>query len=241
MHTLRIASAFAAGLLACTVLTSFAPLEWASAHAQKLTEVRKKVDRKGPAPKEAPKDRQERASFTADEDDAAVIPGIPDARVWGDSATDFARLLPTGASGPWLAISGGGSDGAYGAGVLTGWTESGTRPEFTVVTGVSIGALIAPFAFLGPRYDEEVHKNFTTIGAAVCVVVAWWMVSAGRSLSIPSRCSCCRCRRRRSGNWAATTSGQLCTIATSSRYPINGSIRGMPPGTWRFTCCRWRA
>jgi hypothetical protein len=166
LHTLRIASAFAAGLLACTVLTSFAPLEWASAHAQKLTEVRKKVDRKGPASKEAPKDRQERASFTADEDDAAVIPGIPDARVWGDSATDFARLLPTGASGPWLAISGGGSDGAYGAGVLTGWTESGTRPEFTVVTGVSIGALIAPFAFLGPRYDEEVHKNFTTIGAA---------------------------------------------------------------------------
>ena len=106
-----------------------------------------------------------RPDFTADDQALAVIPGIPDARVWGDSAADFVRLLPAG-SGPWLAISGGGSDGAFGAGVLTGWTESGTRPEFTVVTGVSIGALIAPFAFLGPRYDEEVHKNFTTIGAA---------------------------------------------------------------------------
>jgi hypothetical protein len=70
------------------------------------------------------------------------------------------------ASGPWLAISGGGSDGAYGAGVLTGWSEAGTRPEFAVVTGVSIGALIAPFAFLGPRYDEDLRKNFTAIGAA---------------------------------------------------------------------------
>ena len=85
--------------------------------------------------------------------------------MWGNSAADFVRLLPAG-SGPWLAISGGGSDALFGAGVLTGWTGSGTRPEFTVVTGVSIGALIAPFAFLGPRYDEEVHKNFTTIGAA---------------------------------------------------------------------------
>ena len=70
------------------------------------------------------------------------------------------------ASGPWLAISGGGSDGAYGGGVLAGWTQSGTRPEFAVVTGSSIGALIAPFAFLGPRYDEEIRKNFTTISAA---------------------------------------------------------------------------
>ena len=165
MHTFRIASAFAAGLLACTVLTSFAPFEWASAHAQKLTEARKKAERKTPAPKETQKEQQERTSFTVEEENAAVIPGIPDARVWGDLAADFARLLPA-ASGPWLAISGGGSDGAFGAGVLTGWTQSGTRPEFTVVTGVSIGALIAPFAFLGPRYDEEVHKNFTTIGAA---------------------------------------------------------------------------
>ena len=53
----------------------------------------------------------------------------------------------------FLAISGGGDNGAFGSGVLNGWTASGTRPEFKVVTGVSTGALIAPFAFMGPKYD----------------------------------------------------------------------------------------
>ena len=66
----------------------------------------------------------------------------------GDSEADFKRLLPQ-ASGPWLAISGGGSDGAFGGGLLTGWSQSGNRPEFAAVTGASIGALIAPYAFLG--------------------------------------------------------------------------------------------
>jgi hypothetical protein len=61
----------------------------------------------------------------------------------------------------FLALSGGGADGAFGAGVLTGWTASGKRPEFDVVTGVSTGALTAPFAFLGPRYDEALKKVFT--------------------------------------------------------------------------------
>ncbi|MDP3370702.1 MAG: patatin-like phospholipase family protein, partial [Brevundimonas sp.] len=56
-----------------------------------------------------------------------------------------------------LALSGGGANGAYGAGVLTGWTESGTRPAFQVVTGVSTGALAAPFAFLGPEWDDELR------------------------------------------------------------------------------------
>ena len=86
-------------------------------------------------------------------------------RAWGDSAADFARLLPQ-ASGPWLAVSGGGSDGAFGGGLLAGWSQAGNRPEFAVVTGVSIGALIAPYAFLGAAYDEELRKNFTTITAA---------------------------------------------------------------------------
>jgi hypothetical protein len=164
VHTLRMCWGFAVGLI-CTVLVTCPPLEWASAHAQILAEAKKRGERKGAAPKGAPKEQQERPTFTVQEEDAAVIPGIPDARIWGDSDTEFARVLPQ-VSGPWLAISGGGSDGAYGAGVLTGWSESGTRPEFAVVTGVSIGALIAPFAFLGSRYDEEIHKNFTTIGAA---------------------------------------------------------------------------
>ena len=61
----------------------------------------------------------------------------------------------------FLAISGGGDNGAYGAGFLNGWTASGTRPEFKVVTGVSTGALIAPFAFLGPKYDYVVKRVYT--------------------------------------------------------------------------------
>jgi predicted acylesterase/phospholipase RssA len=62
----------------------------------------------------------------------------------------------------YLAISGGGDNGAYGAGFLNGWTAAGTRPEFKVVTGVSTGALIAPFAFLGPKYDYVIERVYTT-------------------------------------------------------------------------------
>jgi len=61
----------------------------------------------------------------------------------------------------YLAISGGGDNGAYGAGFLNGWTASGTRPQFKVVTGVSTGALIAPFAFLGPKYDYVLERVYT--------------------------------------------------------------------------------
>jgi len=69
-----------------------------------------------------------------------------------------------------LALSGGGSLGAYSAGVLCGWTASGDRPgvngrpNFSVVTGISTGALIAPYAFLGPKYDEAIRKFYTTVG-----------------------------------------------------------------------------
>jgi predicted patatin/cPLA2 family phospholipase len=62
----------------------------------------------------------------------------------------------------YLALSGGGADGAYGAGVLNGWTAAGTRPKFTVVSGVSTGALIAPFAFLGSAYDATLRDVYTT-------------------------------------------------------------------------------
>jgi hypothetical protein len=61
-----------------------------------------------------------------------------------------------------LCLSGGGSFGAYSSGILCGWTECGDRPDFDVVTGVSTGALIAPFAFLGPRYDAQLKKLYTT-------------------------------------------------------------------------------
>lgn len=67
-------------------------------------------------------------------------------------------------SGPqtYLALSGGGADGAYGAGVLAGWTAAGSRPSFSIVSGVSTGALIAPFAYIGPRYDDTLRELYTS-------------------------------------------------------------------------------
>jgi hypothetical protein len=62
-----------------------------------------------------------------------------------------------------LVVSGGGIYGAYPAGVLAGWTETGTRPQFDVVTGVSTGALVGVFAFLGPAYDCDLRHYYTTI------------------------------------------------------------------------------
>jgi hypothetical protein len=62
-----------------------------------------------------------------------------------------------------LVVTGGGSYGAYPAGVLVGWTATGTRPEFDVVTGVSTGALLGAFAFLGPSEDAELQRCYTTL------------------------------------------------------------------------------
>ncbi|MFH0763605.1 MAG: patatin-like phospholipase family protein [Candidatus Omnitrophota bacterium] len=80
-----------------------------------------------------------------------------------ESAGDY----PAGFDGvkvyPMLAISGGGANGAYGAGVLKGWSEEGSRPVFKIVTGVSTGAIIAPFAFLGRDYDDELEEYYTTM------------------------------------------------------------------------------
>ena len=64
-----------------------------------------------------------------------------------------------------LCLSGGGSYGAYSAGILCGWTSRGDRPSFDVVTGVSTGGLIAPFAFLGPKYDPELERFYTTLSS----------------------------------------------------------------------------
>ena len=112
----------------------------------------------------------------------AEIPGIPHARYWvtsdiepfirdalASAQREQAYLARTGHQGPlppvnFLAISGGGDDGAFGAGLLVGWTASGTRPEFKGVTGVSTGALIAPFAFLGPEEDAALREVYTMIG-----------------------------------------------------------------------------
>ncbi len=110
----------------------------------------------------------------------ATVPGIPGARHWGDKAppgmqkwlaasdeeiaTSYGGIMNRQHS--YLAISGGGADGAFGAGLLVGWTAQGTRPEFTVVTGISTGALIAPFAFLGPKYDGVLRKVYTELSTA---------------------------------------------------------------------------
>ena len=63
----------------------------------------------------------------------------------------------------YLAISGGGANGAFGAGLLCGWSAAGTRPDFTMVTGISTGALTAPFAFLGAAHDNTLKTIYTTI------------------------------------------------------------------------------
>ena len=64
-----------------------------------------------------------------------------------------------------LALSGGGEDGPFAAGVITGWTRNGDRPQFDVVTGVSAGALISPFVFLGPEYDDVLFEIFANLEA----------------------------------------------------------------------------
>lgn len=66
----------------------------------------------------------------------------------------------------YLAVSGGGDAGAFGAGLLNGWTAAGDRPQFKLVTGISTGALIAPFAFLGTKYDARLKDFYTNVGPA---------------------------------------------------------------------------
>ncbi len=109
-----------------------------------------------------------RAPYTAAEAVAAVPLGMPGVRFFGDDPEAFRASLAAApaSSEPWLVLSGGGDNGAYGAGVLNGWTKAGTRPAFGVVTGVSTGALIAPFAFAGPAFDGALKTAYTTITAA---------------------------------------------------------------------------
>ena len=106
----------------------------------------------------------------------AEIPGMSErVRFWGDEPPPYKRAWlgqsreelmaqysgVMGREHNYLAISGGGPQGAFGAGLLVGWTEAGTRPEFTMVTGISTGALSAPFAFLGPAYDDQLTEIYT--------------------------------------------------------------------------------
>jgi predicted acylesterase/phospholipase RssA len=123
------------------------------------------------------------AAVPADVKEEATVLGMDHIRYWGDEASTamiddalaaYRRELDayraaggTGDLPPaeFLAISGGGENGAYGAGLLVGWTATGTRPTFKLVTGVSTGALTAPFAFLGPAYDRQLEEVYTTLSA----------------------------------------------------------------------------
>jgi predicted patatin/cPLA2 family phospholipase len=107
------------------------------------------------------------------------IPGMPGVRAWGDEFSpvfqqdliesvrqeERSGLFKEGGIASILAISGGGGDGAFGAGLLCGWTAAGDRPSFKLVTGISTGALTAPFAFLGPAYDDKLKKVYTSISS----------------------------------------------------------------------------
>jgi len=106
------------------------------------------------------------------------VPGFPeDIRAWADEPSksltksavestqeeraaygEETQMKPVA----FLALSGGGDNGAFGAGVLCGWTKHGDRPRFKLVTGISTGALIAPFAFLGSEYDANL-KVYTMV------------------------------------------------------------------------------
>ncbi len=115
-----------------------------------------------------------------EQQDHAVVPGLgAGIRTWGGQVNpDFMSVLsksvvreraalglaPDATELPvaeFLALSGGGSDGAFGAGLMCGWTAAGNRPNFKVVTGISTGALMAPFVFLGPEYDDALRELYT--------------------------------------------------------------------------------
>jgi hypothetical protein len=108
----------------------------------------------------------------------ADVPGYSQIRFWGDDGagltqeaveTRLAQLAAAAKVDPsissrnlnFLTVSGGGSNGAFGAGLLVGWTAAGKRPNFDVVTGISTGSLIAPFAFLGSAHDPDLREAYT--------------------------------------------------------------------------------
>jgi predicted acylesterase/phospholipase RssA len=130
----------------------------------------------------------------------ATIPHLPDVRARAgqhsaamerDLAESFAQEsrqdFPRAADGlihyAHLALSGGGASGAFGAGFLNGWSETGTRPRFKIVTGVSTGALMAPFAMLGPAYDGALRDFYTTTSSRDIFVMGSLLSLATRALT----------------------------------------------------------
>lgn len=105
-----------------------------------------------------------RTPYTAADASTSRVLDIDGLRRYADEPVtkfSFEKDIST-ATKSYLALSGGGADGAYGVGVLNGWTAAGTRPTFAVVSGVSTGGLIAPFAFLGSQYDDTLREVYTS-------------------------------------------------------------------------------
>lgn len=82
----------------------------------------------------------------------------------------------------YLALSGGGTGGAFGAGVLNAWSDLGTRPTFNVVTGISTGAIISVFAYLGSEYDYLLEEFYTGVGDDQLYRVRLWSILSQASL-----------------------------------------------------------
>lgn len=114
--------------------------------------------------------------------DRVTVLGLPNARFWAwydtqgpvmvtewESSLQRERTsMGLSADAPlppayFMAVSGGGGDGAFGAGLICGWSDSGTLPKFKLVTGVSTGSMIAPFVFLGGPYIDKLRSIYTTI------------------------------------------------------------------------------
>jgi hypothetical protein len=115
------------------------------------------------------KETPARAPFGVSDPEVTTVSGIAGARFMADTPEAFEAALGSGAilsQAPWLAISGGGDNGAFGAGLLAGWSLAGSRPDFGVVTGISTGALTAPFVFAGPRWDGRIRSAYTEVSAA---------------------------------------------------------------------------
>jgi predicted acylesterase/phospholipase RssA len=135
----------------------------------------------------------------------ASVPGMPDVRAWAgtpsetmqrdlalsfqqESTADFPRRADGSVHYAHLALSGGGASGAFGAGYLNGWSSTGKRPVFKIVTGVSTGALMAPFAFLGSDHDDALREFYTTTRTRDIFVIGsfasqLWQLVAGEALA----------------------------------------------------------
>jgi hypothetical protein len=177
--------------------------------------------------------------------DQAQVENLPGVRAWADAssesleqsakesmkqemAANHGKLEP---EANFLALSGGGGDGAFGAGILCGWTEAGTRPRFKLVTGISTGALIAPFAFLGPEYDAKLKEVYTTIsdkdiytGYGLVKLVLSLGISEG--VPVPSRWPSC---------WSGSSMRTCCGPSPRSTTRAGACWWGLPnwtPSAW---------